>query len=268
MTLVEKETEFEGVPVTYWEGGEGAPLLLLHGSGPGASTSGNWRLVIDDLAQRFHVIAPDLIGFGKSGRRQMQPYFDFDLWVRQAAFHLNQFGSRANILGHSLSGAIALRTAATSSRVNKVMTTGSIGAQTVANDDLKTVWSFPDTREDLIRAGKTLVFDHSLITDAYISGREKVLYANNYKEYFEAMFAGDKQLYLDAVVLSRDELSSISCDVLMLHGVDDLPTPIESTYLIARQIGHADVVALARCGHSVALEHPEKLVRIASAFFA
>jgi len=268
MSLIEKETEFEGIPVTYFEGGEGQPLLLLHGSGPGASTFGNWRLVIEDLAQRFHVIAPDLIGFGKSGRKKAEPFFDFDLWVRQARFHLDLFPDGANVLGHSLSGAIALRTAASGAKVHKVMTTGTIGAQVKANEELGIVWSFPNTREDLVKAGNTLVFDESLIDDNYISGREKILYVGNYKEYFESMFAGDKQQYLDAARLSAEELASIKCDVLMLHGVDDRPTPIESSYLIAKQIGHADVLAVARCGHSVALEHPKKLVRIASAFFA
>jgi len=268
MSIIEKETEFEGIPVTYFEGGEGRPLLLLHGSGPGASTFGNWRLVLDQLAQRFHVIAPDLIGFGKSGRKKTEPFFDFDLWVRQARFHLDFFPNGANVLGHSLSGAIALRTAAATDSVLKVMTTGSIGAQVVANQELGTVWSFPNTREDLVKAGKTLVYNEALIDENYISGRAKILYVGNYKEYFESMFAGDKQKYLDAAVLSPEELASIKCDVLMLHGVNDTPTPIESSYLLAKQIGHADVLAVARCGHSVALEHPEKLVRIASAFFS
>lgn len=268
MTLVEKQVEFEGIPVTYWEGGCGEPLLLLHGSGPGASTAGNWRLVLDDLASRFHVIALDLIGFGKSGRKATPPYFDFDLWVRQAHFALGLFADGANILGHSLSGAIALRTASANRHVRKVMTTGSIGASVTVNEHLGIVWSFPQTRDDLVKAGKTLVFDETIIDEKYISGREQILQAGNYKEYFESMFEGDKQKYLDAVVLSPEELAAIECDVLMLHGVDDQPTPIESTYLLARQIGHADVVALARCGHSVALEHPKKLVRIASAFFS
>ena len=76
-----KQTTFNGLRVAYWEGGSGEPLLLIHGSGPGASTLGNWRLVLDELARDFHVIAPDLIGFGQSDRKPEAPYFDLDLWA-------------------------------------------------------------------------------------------------------------------------------------------------------------------------------------------
>jgi 2-hydroxymuconate-semialdehyde hydrolase len=267
MALEAKTVQFEGIPARYWEAGAGAPLLMLHGSGPGASTHANWRLVIDELQARFHVIAVDLIGFGESGRKAAAPFFDFDLWVRQGNFFLDLFSTPANVLAHSLSGAIALKMAATNRKVRRLVTTGSIGAQLTANSQLETVWSFPETREDLIKAGKTLVFDQGLITEAYLVGREKILRAGDYETYYKAMFAGDKQKYLDAVLISTDDLEAISQDVLMLHGIDDLPVPIESTYQLARQIPRADVLALARCGHSVALEHPQKLVSYVSAFF-
>jgi len=266
MALEAKTVQFEGMAVRYWQGGSGEPLLMLHGSGPGACTHANWRLVIDDLHQRFHVIAIDLIGFGESGRKASAPFFDFDLWVRQARFALDLFGAPANVLGHSLSGAVALKMAAANRSVKKIVTTGSIGAQLTANSHLETVWSFPETRDDLVKAGKTLVFDQSLITDAYLAGREKILRDGDYEGYYKAMFAGDKQKYLDAALVPADDLEAISQEVLLLHGVDDLPVPIESTYRLARDIPRADVLALARCGHSVALEHPQKLVRYVSAF--
>ena len=50
-TMDRKQTTFNGLRVAYWEGGSGEPLLLIHGSGPGASTLGNWRLVLDELAR-------------------------------------------------------------------------------------------------------------------------------------------------------------------------------------------------------------------------
>lgn len=269
MDLQDRETSFDGIPVWYWEGGEGLPILMLHGSGPGASSHGNWRLVINDLADRFHIYAPDLIGFGRSGRRPAPPYFDFDFWVAQARAMMDLIGAeKIGIIGHSLSGALALRLAATDPRVSRVLTTGSIGSRFVANEDTIRVWSFPETREDLIKAGQCLVYDHGLIDDAYIAGREKVLYDGQYKDYFNKMFEGDKQAYLDKSALSPEELSRVTCDVLMVHGRDDRPTPFEeSTLKIARHIPQADVVALGRCGHSVALEHPDKLLSLASRFF-
>ena len=54
---------------------------MLHGSGPGAGTIGNWRLVLEPLAARYRITATDLIGFGASGRKTEEPYFDLPLWL-------------------------------------------------------------------------------------------------------------------------------------------------------------------------------------------
>jgi 2-hydroxymuconate-semialdehyde hydrolase len=43
--------------------GKGAPVLLIHGSGPGVSAWANWRLVLAALSQQRRAIAPDMVGF-------------------------------------------------------------------------------------------------------------------------------------------------------------------------------------------------------------
>lgn len=50
--------------LTWWVGGEGRPLLLLHGAGDHAAT---WWRVAKALNRRFRLIAPDLPGHGESG---------------------------------------------------------------------------------------------------------------------------------------------------------------------------------------------------------
>lgn len=262
------DTSFEGIPVRYWTAGEGPPLLMLHGTGPGASTKGNWRLVIDQLAEKYRVIAGDLIGFGESGRKPDTPYFDFGLWQRQSAFMLGLFGEeKVNVIGHSLSGALALKLAAHDPRVAKVMTTGSVGAPLLASEATRIVWSFPHNDEELRKVGSTLVYDTSVINDTYIAGRKAVLYQGDYESYFSSMFSGDHQEYLNACILSAEELAQIECPVLLIHGRDDQPTPIASSKALATRIPHADFFAVGRCGHSFALEHPGKLVALASMFF-
>ena len=121
--------KFEGLNVSYHKLGAGQPLLLLHGSGPGASSIGNWRAVLEPLASKFTVYAMDLIGFGQSARKPDEPYFDFAMWSRQAAAMLEIIpGPRVGLIGHSLSGALALTLAANDPRVAGVLTTGSMGA--------------------------------------------------------------------------------------------------------------------------------------------
>src|SRR3546814_17262583 len=61
-----KSLVVDGSLTNYHDVGEGAPVLLIHGSGPGVTAWANWRLNIPELAKRFRVIAPDMFGFGYS----------------------------------------------------------------------------------------------------------------------------------------------------------------------------------------------------------
>ena len=53
-----------GIKTHFIEAGEGDPLILIHGGGPGASGEHNWGNNIESLARHFHVFALDLIGYG------------------------------------------------------------------------------------------------------------------------------------------------------------------------------------------------------------
>jgi len=72
VTKIVKTGNFE----TYFcEGGESNPetIIFLHGSGPGASSESNWRDIIPELTDRYHVIAPDMYGFGNTQHPEIQP---------------------------------------------------------------------------------------------------------------------------------------------------------------------------------------------------
>jgi len=143
-----------------------------------------------------------------------------------------------------------------------------MGEHFFVNEHTIDCWTFPKTREDLRRTVESLVYDPSVVTDAFIDARMEILHDGVYGPYFSAMFAGDRQFYVDAAVLDKDMLQSLSCDVVMMHGRDDLPFPfLENTAPLSRDIPNADVVMLANCGHSPALEHPDKLVATAKLLF-
>ena len=72
MTITEQNTErfvqAGAVRIRYHEAGEGEPLVLLHGGGPGASGWSNYSRNVEFLSKRFRVLIPDLPGFGGSGK--------------------------------------------------------------------------------------------------------------------------------------------------------------------------------------------------------
>jgi 2-hydroxymuconate-semialdehyde hydrolase len=269
VAYADQSLNVDGLRAHYLEGGRGHPLLLIHGSGPGASTVGNWRRVLDPLAAHFHVHAMDLIGFGRSGRKPAPPYFDLDLWLRQCRALLARMpGGRVGVIGHSLSAALALKLAAVEPRIGAVLTTGAMGAPFQINDATRRVWTFPATREELRRTAQVLIHDHALIDEAYLDARVAVLHADpGYGAYFGAMFGGDLQACADAAVLGPGELAGVRCAVSMLHGREDTAFPPSITLDLARGLPQADVTLLARCSHSIAMEFPDKLVSAARALF-
>jgi pimeloyl-ACP methyl ester carboxylesterase len=103
--LTPRELELHGHRVSYRTAGSGPALLLLHGI---ANSSETWERVAPLLSERFTLIAPDLMGHGKSAT----PSGDYSLGAhasgaRDLATALGH--ERMTVLGHSLGGGIALQ---------------------------------------------------------------------------------------------------------------------------------------------------------------
>jgi 4,5:9,10-diseco-3-hydroxy-5,9,17-trioxoandrosta-1(10),2-diene-4-oate hydrolase len=74
--LAEHTVTVAGKPIFVAEAGSGAPVVMLHGGGPGASGVSNYSRNIDALAEHFRVIVPDMPGYGRSaeGIDQSDPF--------------------------------------------------------------------------------------------------------------------------------------------------------------------------------------------------
>ncbi|MBY8821958.1 alpha/beta fold hydrolase [Sphingomonas colocasiae] len=268
-SLERRLLRFEDMAVNAWEGGSGPSLLMLHGSGPGASSVGNWRPVLDRLTAHFRVLAIDLIGFGESGRRPAPPFFDTDLWLRQAQWALALLpGEAVGVIGHSLSGALALRLAARDGRVAGVLATGTMGGDMPVNPHLDHVWRCPRSRDAMRAAGRTLIADERLITDTYLDQRMAVIGAPGYADYFDAMFAGPFDRFIAAARVTDADLARIAVPVMMLHGLQDRAFPAEpNTLALLPRLARGDALLLSNCSHSVAMERPDALVAAAIGLF-
>ena len=88
-----------GLGVHTWIGGQGAPLLVLHGAGGNRG----WTRWLDQVSERFTVWAPTHPGFGRSGDADWMDGIDdlarFHLWFIEAAGL-----GRPHLLGHSIGG--------------------------------------------------------------------------------------------------------------------------------------------------------------------
>lgn len=90
-------------------GTPGRPVVvLLHSS---ASSSGQWRQLIEQLAVDHHVLAPDLQGCGKSAPWHFERPLRLDDEVDALTPVFERAGPRFHLVGHSFGGAVALKAA-------------------------------------------------------------------------------------------------------------------------------------------------------------
>ena len=100
-----QETTLHGHRVGFRMAGDGPLIVLLHGI---TSTSDVWLDVMARLAERYTVVAPDLLGHGRSAK----PRGDYSLgaYASGARDLLGLLGfERGTVVGHSLGGGIALQ---------------------------------------------------------------------------------------------------------------------------------------------------------------
>ena len=93
----------DGIDTHYLEAGQGEPLILLHSAEYGGRAEFSWRYNIAALAERFHVYAPDMVGFGRTEKifnwsdragfrvRHIRAFMDL-LGIESAHFMGNSFG--------------------------------------------------------------------------------------------------------------------------------------------------------------------------------
>jgi pimeloyl-ACP methyl ester carboxylesterase len=101
------EITLHGHRVSYRRAGWGPVIVLIHGI---TGSSLTWEHVIEPLAERYTVVAPDLLGHGESAK----PRGDYSLGAYASGIRdlLAAIGhDRATVVGHSLGGGVAMQMA-------------------------------------------------------------------------------------------------------------------------------------------------------------
>jgi pimeloyl-ACP methyl ester carboxylesterase len=97
----------DGAPARVWVGGEGTPLLLVHGGWGGAEIA--WGQVLPALARRFRVIAPDLPGLGHAAQPALGSLSAYAAWLARLLDTLGFTG--AWCVGNSFGASVACQLA-------------------------------------------------------------------------------------------------------------------------------------------------------------
>ena len=252
-----KRVKTKNWDVHYNEAGEGFPLVLVHGGGPGASGWSNYNPNIPYLSQYFRVIAIDLPGWGQS---QPVAYEDRDNSGVLAEF-LETLGiAKAAVVGNSMGGASVIRLAyERPDLVSHLITMGSpsgvpglfeAGGLTEGVKVLERAY-FEPSMETVRALTEIMTFGHSNITDELVAERLKNTLAQ--KAHVDNWIGGHGKGPM--VRLNQEKIPTITAPTLLMHGRDDRVTTFAHAIRLAGMIRNSRAVIVNRCGHWLQLEH-------------
>ena len=259
-----------GIRTNYHDsGGAGAPVLLIHGSGPGVSAWANWRLVMPALAQQARVIAPDMVGFGYTERPQGFVY-NMDAWVRQAVGLLDALGiERTDLVGNSFGGGLSLALAiAHPERVRRLVLMGSAGVSFPLTEGLDAVWGYTPSVENMRAIMDYFAFDQGLMSDDLARLRFEASIRPGFQESFAAMFPAPRQRWIEALASAEADIRALPHQALVIHGREDRVIPLSTSLTLSSWIQRSQLHVYGQCGHWTQIEHAARFARLVGDFLA
>lgn len=263
MSLVLSRHERGGV--SYLRGGNGAPLLLLHGI-PGSAHS--WEAAGEHLTSNYDVIIPDLGGFGASDTLEHLDH-DFYLEAHADAVHrfVNDLGIRNFFLGgHGFGGAVALT-------LLRLFPEHAVEGLVIAATNLFASSSVPLPLRLARVPGLGSVLARLvggtrpglwLMYWAAVYNKSVFRYAD-FKRHFTASGLRQTQQVLRRSLIDPqgkyreidESLAQIDVPTLVLGGDRDPFFPVSEAKRIVRALPYATLTILDETGHFVPEERPE-----------
>jgi pimeloyl-ACP methyl ester carboxylesterase len=253
MNIREETIPVGGVDVHTWVGGEGPPLLMLHGAGGNRG----FTRAVTQLAARYTVWAPTHPGFGKSGDAEWMDGVDdlarFHLWFMDAAGL-----RRPHVIGHSLGGWTAAEMAAMSpGAIDRLVLVAAAGLKPEHAEILDIFFLSPAQLRDLN------VHDPATVPEwEEFFGRTPTPPELEIAERNREMTARlTWKPYMHNPRLARF-LPRVTNPALIVWGKDDRIVPVECGELYRRGLPNATLTVLEKCGHLPPIEQPDAFARL------
>jgi pimeloyl-ACP methyl ester carboxylesterase len=256
----------DGIRLRVLEAGAGPTLLLRHGL---SASHDIWEHVIDEFADRWRVVAPDLPGHGESAKPDAPYTVDFYAGVvRTLARELDV--PDAVVTGSSLGGKIALELACWYPRFVRALVLAapageySRGLRPFGKAIL--ALSRPAVmRVALERALEQTFYDRTRV--GHLT-RRRVLEARLAAPDFPEVARAVARSVGGVLAADPQPLERIGQPVLAVWGREDRIVPLTRSRLLARAIPHARIRVVDRCGHIAMLEQPAEFNRHLREFLA
>jgi pimeloyl-ACP methyl ester carboxylesterase len=264
--------EVRGTRLRYYVGGEGEPLVLVHGLGGSAA---NWIALVPLLLPGRRLLVPELPGHG--GSEPLPAASSLNAYADRIALLLEREGlGPAAVVGHSLGGAIALRLAIRRPElVDALVLAGAAGISSghrraryalTVTGILKPGRKIAPHRARVARSPllRHLVFGRWGAADPPALSPELVdAFLSGPPQHTDTISAA-RALVLDD---PRPDLDRVRCPSLVLWGARDHQLPVEDAFDYARRL-QAPLRVIADCGHLLIGERPDACADAIERFLA
>jgi pimeloyl-ACP methyl ester carboxylesterase len=259
--VTDRRLDVAGIPTAVLEGGEGPPVVLLHGPGESAL---HWIRVIPSLVARQRVIAPDLPGHGGTGPARDGIAANTLGWL--AAVIRDTCESAPTLVGNTMGGAIAARFAAAHpERVDRLVLVDTLGLTAFAPDPrfgqaLNAFLAQPDprTNDDL---WSVCTYDVERVRVAMGETWNSIL-----AYHLERIAAPGTMTALGGLMqefalhpIATEELERIDAPTTLVWGRNDLATNVAVAEAASERFGWS-LRVIDDCADAPALEQPEALL--------
>ncbi len=267
----------------YNEAGAGPAVLMLHGSGPGATGWSNFNSNIAALSQTYRVILLDLPGWGKSDE------FDPDDNEIRPVAHLHAVRllmdalaiDKAALVGNSMGGGVAYGFAGEyPQRTSHIVTMGAglfagipLGMSPAGPSEglqvLHQTYADP-TPANFRRLVEVMLFDHRHASDELVQKRSAAALTNrrHLDNWLRISRAGTGALPREAAFQLALRLGDSKVPALLIHGRDDRVVGVEATLRAATIMQRSQMLVFNRCGHWAQLEHSVMFNAVVERFLA
>jgi 2-hydroxy-6-oxonona-2,4-dienedioate hydrolase len=264
-----------GIKTHFIVAGKGAPLVLVHGGGPGASGEYGWRRNIPALAEHFQVFALDRIGFGvtdKPAITQTDQVLANHLADFIDALCLDQLYLMGNSMG---AYGVARYAVDHPERVKKMVLVasgsiaGAMGVEGSPSEGQRAIRRFSEepTRENMRAVLEGLLSNKSGITDELIDGRFRLatlpgaVEAQRSHRKYRDQLKNDPNLQQQYSLLHR--LPQLTIPTIMIWGKQDRFAPIEYGYKLREMLPNLEAFhVFENSGHQVQNDEIEKFNKV------
>ena len=257
----QRELETGGTRLVYAVGGDGTPLVLVHGLG---GTIENWRALAPALAARHRLLVPDLPGHGGSSLLREAP--DVDALADAVLEIVDAEKIRDAVwVGHSLGGLVALRAAVLRpDAVRGLVLAAAAGIGSATRAARVTLAVLGVARPGRLiaphrhawaksRLGRRAAFGWWGVADPDALDPEAAeAFLVGPAHHTDTRQAGRALLVSDP----RTELDRVPCPCLCLWGASDNWVRLEDGIEYARRL-RAPLRTIAGCGHLLIGERPD-----------